>query len=191
MNLAKTAFAASVALFVGLALALYWQTSGDRGQIGPPLVVYCAEALRVPLEAIKRNFEAETQQPVELRYGPSQGILTQLELSKQGDLFLPADDSYIEFAKAKDLIAEILPLATMRAVVVTRPGWDRPIKSWNDVVAPGVKLGLANPDAAAIGKVLRDHLRKQGRWDAVMKHEPVMLGTVNEVGTAVQLGTID
>src|SRR5262249_31142532 len=64
------------------------------------------------------------------------------------------------------------------------------IKSWNDVIAPGVKVGLANPDAAAIGKVVRDHLRKQGRWDAVLKQQPVMLGTVNEVGTAVQLGTI-
>jgi len=191
MNLAKTAFAASIALFIGLSIALYWQTAGDRSQIGPPLIVYCAEALRVPLEAIKIEFEKETHQPVELRYGASQGILTQLQLSHQGDLFLPADDSYIELAKLKDLIAEVLPLATMRAVVVARPGWNRPIKSWNDVIAPGVKLGLANPEAAAIGKVVRDHLRKHGRWDAVSKQQPAMLGTVNEVGTAVQLGTID
>jgi molybdate transport system substrate-binding protein len=190
MNIAKTAFAASVALFIGLALALYWQSAGDRGQLGPPLIVYCAEALRVPLEAIARDFESETKQPVELRPGASQFLLVQLEKIK-GDLFLPADDSYIELAKAKDLVAEILPLAKMRAVVVARPGWDRPIKTWNDVIAPGVKLGLANPDAAAISKVLRDHLRRQGRWDAVVKHEPAMLGNVNEVGSAAQIGSID
>ena len=86
MNLAKTAFAASVALFVGLALALYWQTSGDRGQIGPPLVVYCAEALRVPMEAIAKDFERDTSQLIELRYEASQTILVQLEQTKQGDL---------------------------------------------------------------------------------------------------------
>lgn len=190
MNIAKTAFAASVALFIGLALALYWQSAGDRGQLGPPLIVYCAEALRVPMEAIARDFEAETKQPVELRPGASQFLLVQLEKIK-GDLFLPADDSYIELAKVKDLVAETLPLAKMRAVVVARPGWDRPIKTWNDVLAPGVKLGLANPDAAAISKVLRDHLRRQGRWDAVVKHEPAMLGNVNEVGSAAQIGSID
>src|SRR5687767_6220681 len=88
----------------------------------------------------------------------------------QGDLFLPADDSYITLAKEKHLIAEILPLAAMRAVVITRPGFDRPINSWNDVIAPGVRLGLANPEAAAITKLLRDHLRQQGSWDAVSKH---------------------
>jgi ABC-type molybdate transport system substrate-binding protein len=190
MNLAKSAFAASVALFIGLSFALYWQSAGDRGQLGPPLIVYCAEALRVPMERIARDFEAETKQPVELRPGASQFLLVQLEKIK-GDLFLPADDSYIELAKAKDLVAEILPLAKMRAVVVARPGWDRPIKMWNDVIAPGVKLGLANPDAAAISKVLRDHLRRQGRWDAVEKHEPSMLGNVNEVGSAAQIGSID
>ena len=191
MNLAKTAFTGSIALLVGLVTLLYWQTKGDPGQIGPRLIVYCAEALRVPLEAIKVDFEKETHQPVELHFGPSQYILTQMDVNKDGDLFLPADDSYLALAKAKDLIAEVLPLATMHAVVITRPGFERPIKSWNDVVAPGVKLGLANPDAAAIGKLLRDHLQKQSMWDAVVKQQPAMLGTVNEVGMAVQFGSID
>jgi molybdate transport system substrate-binding protein len=191
MNLAKTAFLASVALLVGLTVLLYSQMTGSLGQVGPPLVVYCAEALRMPMEAIKDDFEKATKQPVELRYGASQAILTQLQITQQGDLFLPADDSYLELAREKDLVAEALPLATMHPVVVTRPGFDRPIKSWNDVVAPGVKLGIANPDAAAIGKVLRDQLKKLGLWDAVTKQQPALLGTVSDVGTAVQLGAID
>lgn len=192
MNLAKTAFAGSVALLAGLVGLLFWQMSGDRNQIGEPLVILSAESFRVPLDAIKLDFEKETNQPVEVRYGTSQDILTQLSITtKQGDLFLPADDSYIEMAKKKNLVAELLPLASMRAVVVARPGWDRPIKSWDDVVAPGVKLGLANPEAAAIGKILRDQLRKQGRWEAVEKARPAMLGNVNQVGNAAQIGSID
>lgn len=192
MNLAKTAFLGSIALLGGLSALLYWQMSGDSGHVGPPLIVYCAEALRVPMEAIKLDFEKETNQPIVLRFNPSQTILAQLSLSKQGDLFLPADDSYLALAREKDLIAEVVPLAKMRAVVITRPGFDLSIKSWSDVVAPGVKLGLANPDAAAIGKVLRDHLQKQGLWDAVAKQKPSMHGTVNEVGNAVaNIGSID
>jgi molybdenum ABC transporter molybdate-binding protein len=191
MNLAKTAFLASVALLIGLTVLLYSQMTGSPGRVGPPLVVYCAEALRVPMEAIKVDFEKETKQPVELRYEASHTILAQMQVSGQGDVFLPADESYLALAQEKDLIAEVLPLATMHPVVVTRPGFERAIKSWRDVVAPGVKLGLANPDAAAIGKVVRDHLRKQGLWDAVIKHQPTMLGKVSDVGTAVQLGTID
>src|SRR5262245_12845817 len=191
MNLAKTAFLASVALLVGLTVLLYSQMTGGRGQIGPPLVVFCAEALRMPMEEIKSAFEKETGQPVELRYQASQAILTQMQVTGQGDLFLPADDSYLELARAKGLIDESLPLASMHPVVCTRPGFDRPIKSWHDVMAPGVKLGIANPDAAAIGKVLRDQLRKLGLWDAVTKQQPALLGTVSDVGAAVQLGTID
>ncbi|MCI0681144.1 MAG: extracellular solute-binding protein [Gemmataceae bacterium] len=192
MNVAKTAFIASLALLAGLVGLLYWQTSGDRNQVGAPIVILSAESFRVPLDAVKLEFEKETNQPVEVRYGTSQDILTQLSITtKQGDLFLPADDSYIELARKKDLVAELLPLASMRAVIVARPGFERPIKSWDDVLAPGVKLGLANPDAAAIGKLLRDHLRQQGRWDAVERANPAMLGTVNQVGNAAQIGSID
>jgi len=193
MNLAKTAFLGSIALLIGLTVLLYSQMTGGRALA--PLVVFCAEALRVPMEAIKIDFERETGQPVELRFGASQTMLAQLALTKDhakpGDLYLPADDSYLSVAREKDLIAEVVPLATMRPVVVTAPGFDRSIKTWSDVVAPGVKLGIANPDAAAIGKVLRDHLQQQGLWDAVTKQQPSLLGTVSDVGTAVQLGTID
>ena len=191
MNLAKTAFLGSIALLVALVVALYSQMAGDRGQVGPPLIVYCAEALRLPLEAIRLDFEKESRQPVELRYGSSYFILTQLDQMKDGDLFLPADDSYLALARKKDLTAEVLPLAKMRPVVVTRSGFAKSIKSWNDVIAPDVKLGIANPEAAAIGKLVRDHLRTQGLWDAVVKQQPTLLGTVSDVGAAVQLGTID
>src|SRR5262245_12554474 len=102
MNLAKTAFFASAALLVGLTVLLYSQMTGSLGQVGPPLVVYCAEALRMPMEAIKVDFEKETNQPVELRYEASHTILAQMQVSGQGDLFLPADDSYLTLAREKD-----------------------------------------------------------------------------------------
>lgn len=191
MNLAKTAFGLSILLLAGLCVLLYYQTRPDPGQAGPPLVVYCAEALRVPMEAIAKEYEAETKQHVELRNGPSQTILTQLANSGKGDLFLPADDSYIDLAKKKDLIAEVLPLATMHATVIFRSGFDKKIEHWNDALAPGVKLGLANPEAAAISKLLKAHLEKAKLWQEVLDHKPNFLGSVNEVASAVNLGTVD
>ena len=49
-------------------------------------------------------------------------MLGQVSLRPDGDLFLPADDSYIRLAQAKDLIAEVIPLCRMRAVILTRAG---------------------------------------------------------------------
>src|SRR5688572_10247550 len=190
MNSAKTAFLGSVALLGALCYFLYREVRQTSGDTGVPLVVYCAEALRTPATEIAQDYEREVGQKVELRLGASQSILTNLQLTK-GDLFLPADDSYVALAQEKDLIAETLPLAKMQAVVITRPGLSPPAETWGDLVQPGRKLGLANPEAAAISKLTRAHLQKTDRWDDVMKLQPTFLGNINEVGNAVQIGTVD
>jgi len=56
---------------------------------------------------------------------------------------------------------------------------------------PEIHLAQANPDVAAIGKVTRDALRKSGHWDAINRRVTVSETTVNAVGNAVQLGTVE
>ena len=96
---ALVAFGGSVLLLAGLIGALYWTRDTGPAHSSEPLIVYCAEALRVPMEAIAKEYEADYKQKVEVRFGPSQTILANLELTRKGDLFLPADDSYIQLAK--------------------------------------------------------------------------------------------
>ena len=177
-------------LLAGLIAALYWNSDGDRPpRTAEPLVVYCAEAMRVPMEAIAQDYEAEFGQKVILHGGASETLLVILAVAKTGDLFLPADESYVRLAQQKDLIGDIKSLAAMQAVVIVRPGFDKEIKTWDDFLA--VKLGLAN-DATAIGKITKEHLRGAGLWDAVEKRRPSFLGTVNEVANAVaNVGSVD
>ena len=182
----------SVAAVSGLSYALIRQTAPkDLSPSSEPIVVHVAEALRGPMEPIAKQYEEERGQKVELRYGPSQTILSQMILSKQGDLFVPADDSYIEDAKKKGVTAEILPLASMTAVLVTKPGFSVAAKTMNDVLRPGVKWVIANPDAAAISKIARRTLEKSGHWAKLQKLKPTMQGNVNQVAQAVSLGAAD
>jgi molybdate transport system substrate-binding protein len=186
------AFAASVLLLAGLVAALYW--TGDTGHALPgndPLVVYCAEAMRLPLDAIAKDYEKEFHQKVDLHFGSSQYILVNLELSQKGDLFLPADDSFIRLAKKKNLLDDVFNIAKMHAVVIVRPNFPTPIKTWDDFLAPGNKIGLGNTDATAIGKILKQHLQGAGLWDAVEKHDVKYMTNVNEVCNSVRLGSVD
>lgn len=181
------ALASSAIVFVGLGALLYWMASPSRTDLtGEPIIVYCADAVRVPLEAVRDRYESETGQKVELRVNSSQGLLAQLEISKDADLFLPADDSFVTLARGKNWIRETLPLATMTAVVVANAE-ARSIASWSDFVNPDVELILANPDAAAIGKLTRAVLTPSGRWAEVEKRKPVFQAKISEVGSAVTL----
>jgi molybdate transport system substrate-binding protein len=186
------AFVGSALLLAGLIGALY--LTGDIGHATPgnePLIVFCAEAMRVPLDAIAQDYEKEFHQKVDLHFGSSMSILTNLELSQTGDLFLPADDSFIRLAKEKSLLDDVFHIAKMHAVVIVRPNFPTPIKTWDDFLAPGNKIGLGNTDATAIGKVVKQHLQGVGLWDAVEKRGPRYLSNVNEVRNSVLLSSVD
>ncbi len=185
------AFGGSVVVLAALIAALYWDPFAPAEAAGTePLVVYCAEAMRVPIEACARDYERDVGQKVYLHFGPSQAILANLQVTRQGDLFLPADDSYIELARGKELVASVIPLARLTAVVVLRPAFAGSMQTWGDFVAPGHTIGLGN-EATAIGKVVRSRLTDLGLWEDLGKRQPKFLATVNDVANAAQLGSID
>ena len=65
------------------------------GSNAEPLVVYCAASNKSVLEAIRADYEKAFGTPLQIQYGPSQTLLAALEVAKAGDLYLPADDSYL------------------------------------------------------------------------------------------------
>jgi molybdate transport system substrate-binding protein len=156
------------------------------------LIVYAAPAVRVPLERIAADYEAETGRKVELRFGPSETILTQAGMvnpAAPGDLFFPADSSYVDAARDRGMVAEAFPIATMRVVVLTAPGNPKKITEWNDLLRQGVKVAVPNP-GAAVGKVARNHLTKTGKWNA-LSLRVVDTGTVTEAANSAKLGAVD
>lgn len=198
---AKIAFLSSIAAFILLGGLLIWNPLDRRPEVattqpstqpaapGEPLLLYCAAGIRKPVAAAAEQYEREYGQRVQIQYGGSQTLLANIQLSKTGDLYLPADDSYFAMAAQHDLLAETTPLAAMRPVLAVRQGNPKNVRSLADLL--NVRVGLADPDAAAVGRMTRDVLRQAGKWDAIAQHAVVTVPTVNEIGTAINLGTID
>src|SRR5262245_17763871 len=164
------AFIGSVAILAGLVGLLALDTEiclGREEQPAEPLVVYCAAGIRAPVEAVAKEYEATYGVPVQLQYGGSQTLLAGIEVSRRGDLYIPADDSYLKAARDKELIDETIPLARMTPVIVVRQGNPRNLQSLDDLLRSDVRLAQGNPDATAIGSLTRAALRQSGRWDAL------------------------
>ena len=173
-------------------VAWLWIGRDKRGDANPkPLLMYCAVAVRTPVEAVVRAYEKETGVPIELQFGASQTLIANATVSHQGDLYLPADDSYITVSRGKGLLAEELPLAVQKLVLVVKKGNPKGITTLEDLLRPDVRLAQANPDAAASGKVTRELLSKIGRWDAIREHTAVFTGTVVEAANDVKLNSVD
>ncbi len=153
-----------------------------------PIVVSCAVALRVPMEKIAADYYRETGRPVEIRYDSSQAILAKMEITRDVDLFFPADDSFVHAARKKDLVGDSLPVAQMSAVVIVAPNVPHEVKTWQDFLAFKEKICLADK-SAAIGKVVREHLEKKGLWSDLERCKPTNHGKIDEVAASVQIGS--
>ncbi len=175
-------FLASLTAFIGLAVRIFSGVPASG-----PILVYCAAGLREPVEAAVKAYGGEVQ----LQYGGSQTLLASAELTGKGDLFIPADDSYLTIARSKNLIAESIPLARMSPVLAVAKGNPKGIRSLADLLKPDVRLAQANPDATAVGKLVREALEKQGKWAALKEHTLVFKPTVNDIANDLKLGSAD
>jgi molybdate transport system substrate-binding protein len=148
------------------------------------LVVLTAASLRPVMEDVAKEYSG-----LELRFGGSEELMTQIRLTEKlapADVFLPADASYLELSGPHGSISP--PLATMHAVAVTG---EKPLDSWAKLTAPGVRLALAEPKVAAIGKLTKAHLEPRGLWEPLAKNIVVSTDTVTQSANAVKLGTVD
>ncbi|QDT52205.1 Putative binding protein precursor [Caulifigura coniformis] len=158
---------------------------------GNPLTAFVAASNRAVFEALRKDYEAAYNTPIEVQYGPSQTLLSSIEVSGSGDLYLPADDSYLDIAAGKGLIKERLPLATMQAVAVVAKGNPKKVQSLADLEREDVKLVQADPDAAAIGKQTREMLQAANKWDSLKARTTAFKTTVNDVANDVKIGSAD
>ena len=187
------AFLASAVVLAVLIGLLAWDSW--RGAFAPsakrPLLLYCAAGIRPPVEAAAQQYQKDYGVEVQLQYGGSQTLLANIEASQRGDLYLPADDSYLQMARDKGLVQETLPLARMTPVLAVPKGNPKNLHSLDDLQRDGVRLAHANPEAAAIGKVTTEALKKIGRWADLEKRVIVTKPTVNDVANDVVIGAVD
>lgn len=153
------------------------------------LLVHCAASLKAPVEAIAREYEKEEGVAVRLQFGASQTLLAGVEVSKTGDLYLPADDSYFAPAKEKKLVTTTIPIAIQSAVLVVKKGNAKGVKSLADLQRAEVRLAISNPDAAAIGKLLRASLAD--KWQPIAAKAVLTAATVTEAANAVKVDSAD
>ena len=168
----------------GAAVFLPEKSASDR-----ELMVYCAAGLKKPVEAIAERYLKETGTHVRLQFGGTGTLLSQIQVSHKGDLFIAADDGSIADAKKKDVIAEVLPIALQHPVIAVKKGNPKGIQSLADLQKEDVRFALPNPEAASIGRVTKALLGD--RWDALAAKAKVTKPTVTEIAADVTLGAVD
>lgn len=142
-----------------------------RAADGP--VVFAAASLKGPLDEVAATFKAETGTTIVISYAGSNALAKQIEQGAPAELFISADQDWMNYLAEKSLIADdtrydllsnalvlIAPADSTSALVIGE-GFDLA-----GALGDG-RLALADPDAVPAGRYARQSLTALGVWDAV------------------------
>lgn len=137
-------------LILGVLLAAMGTPSAPAAE---KLLVFAGAASLPPTEEAARLYERRTGVKVELVFGGSGHVLSQMKLTRQGDIYIPGSSDYMEKARRDgDVFAD-----TERVIVYLVPainvqkGNPRGIRTLKDLTRPGLRVAIANPEVVCVG----------------------------------------
>jgi molybdate transport system substrate-binding protein len=155
------------------------------------LLVYSGAGMRKPMDEIGTVFEQKYGVAVNYNYAGSNTLLSQIELTQEGDVYMPGATMYIETAKEKGFVDYEQNVAYHVPVIAVPEGNPANITCLEDLTKHGVRVVLGDPKAAACGKIAKQILEKNGIFDAVDANVIACAATVNELVVYICMGTAD
>jgi len=156
------------------------------------LHLYCGAGIRPPVAEAIEAFQKETGCAINADYAGSNVLLSTLRASKRGDLFMPGESEYADSAQELGLITARRDVCFFVPVILVHKGNPKGIRTLADLARPGLRLGLGNPQACAIGQVsARIFEKNKLPLDDIRKNTVVETLTVNELGVQLKTGQLD
>jgi len=155
------------------------------------LMVYSGAGMRKPMDEIGTVFEHKYGVAVNYNYAGSNTLLSQIELTQEGDVYMPGATMYIETAKEKGFVDYEQNVAYHVPVIAVPEGNPANITCLEDLTKQGVKVVLGDPKAAACGKIAKQILEKNGIFDVVDANVIACAATVNELVVYICMSTAD
>lgn len=156
------------------------------------LLIYAGAGLKGPMSEIGTVFAEQNGVTVDLTYGGSGVLISQMETTRLGDVFIPGGQPDYQNAVKKGLVSDISqPVAYHVPVIAVAKGNPFNITSVKDLAKPGLRLALGDVNATAIGKAGVKIFEHANITDAVEANVIVRGATINEVVTALATGNAD
>ena len=180
------------ALIICLVLGVF----AFSAQAADRLLVYAGAASKPPTEEAARAYEEKTGIKVDVIFGGSGYVLSQMKLAKEGDIYFPGSSDYMEIAKRDGVVfpeTEKVIVYLVPAINVQK-GNPHNIRTLKDLTKPGLRVAIANPDGVCVGAYAVEIIEKEfsPAEKATFKKNLVnYTGSCEKTATAISLKQAD
>ncbi len=117
------------------------------------MLVFAGAASKPATEETVKMFQERFGIPVDVAFGGSGFVLSQMKLGKRGDLYFPGSSDFMEVAKKENLVfseSERIIVYLIPAINVQK-GNPKRIYSLNDLTKEKIRVAIANPEMVCVG----------------------------------------
>jgi molybdate transport system substrate-binding protein len=168
-------------------------TAGCAGPAVKSVTAFCGSASKPALEEVAAAFEEETGIKVYLNFSGSGTMLSQMEISQSGDLYIPGSPDYMAMAEADGAIepGTVRIVSYLVPAILVPKGNPGNIQGLSDLARPGVKVGIGNPEAVCVGLYTVEMLEYNGLLEEVRPNIVTHAESCAKTASLVALGSVD
>jgi molybdate transport system substrate-binding protein len=117
------------------------------------ITAFCGSASKPAMEEVVRAFMEETGIKVYLNFSGSGTMLSQMKLSRSGDLYIPGSPDYMVMAEHEGVVEpeSVVIISYLVPTILVQHGNPKDIQELSDLAKPGIKIGIGNPEAVCVG----------------------------------------
>jgi molybdate transport system substrate-binding protein len=169
--------------------------AGEEGKPlqGRTLELFIGAASKPATEDAAAAFEKKTGCKMLLHFGGSGKMLSEMKLTRRGDIYFPGSSDFMELAKREKLVVP----ETEKIIVYLIPAINVPlgnpknIQCLDDLAKPGVRVGIARPDAVCVGAYALEVMVKNHMAEKIRPNIVTNVESCEKTAQIVALGTVD
>jgi molybdate transport system substrate-binding protein len=175
-----------------LLLLVFVSWGCDKGE-PVTLTAFVGSASKPAMEEAAAAFEKETGIKVYLNFGGSGTMLSQIELSRSGDLYIPGSQDYIVKAEHKGVIDinSVEKIAYLIPVISVQHGNPQNIQTLADLARPGLEIGIGNPQSVCLGLYAIEIFEYNGLLDDIANNIVVNAESCAKTAALISLQSVD
>ncbi len=180
-------------LFFLLNLGCSSQPEEGAKKEAATIMVGAGAGLKPALDPLAEKFTAKTGIKVDYSYLCSAMVLTNMQLTRTGDIMVPGSQHYMDLAIEKGVIDpdSVAVAGYMIPVIGVQKGNPYNITCIEDLTKPGLKIGVGEPEALAVGRLTEKMLKELGLYDAIMKNVVLTAGSASKLVLPLAMKNLD
>jgi molybdate transport system substrate-binding protein len=157
------------------------------------ITAFCGSASKPAMEEAAGVFEEESGIKVFLNFSGSGTMLSQMKVSKSGDLYIPGSPDYMEMAVNDGVVdpESIKIISYLVPAILVQEGNPENIQKLADLVRDGIEIGIGNPEAVCVGLYAYEILEYNGLLAEIEPNIVTHAESCSKTATLVALKSVD